>query len=231
MNVLLVEDDILLSQNIEKVFKNKALINRFKSINSYEDFLKELDIINSYDILIIDIYLWNKVKTWIDIIKIIRKKNNRIPIIMISWCDELNMIAKAFDTWASDYIIKPFRLKELEIRIFKWFKDYFLSIKFFENNTIGYSWIIYNIKENQFYFKWNKVKLSKQNKYLLSIFISHSEKFLTKKFLIDKIWWDISEYDSRNIRVNILRLRKDLEKVWMQDYVQNIRWEWYIFTK
>lgn len=231
MNILLIEDDEFLSRNIEKILEKNIILNRFKAINNFDSFLNELDIINSYDIVIIDIFLkWSR-KNWIDILSIIRKKNKEIPLIIISSCNCLDMISNCFDLWASDYIIKPFRLKEFEIRVFKWFKDYFYSIRYFDKNILGYYDLVFNLKENKFYFNNNEIKLSKQNKYLLSIFISYSEKFITKKFLIDKIWWDLDNNEKRNIRVSILRLKKDLEKVWIQNWIHTVRWEWYILKK
>lgn len=231
MNILLIEDDYFLSNNIKKIIEKNIILNRFKAINNYDSFLNELSIIDSYDIIIIDIFLkWSK-KNWVDILKVVRKKNQKIPIVIISSCDCIDMISDCFDYWASDYIIKPFRLKEFEVRVFKWFKDYFYSIKFFDKNSLSYKGLNYNLKENKFIFNNKELKLTKQNKYLLSIFISYSEKFITKSFLINKIWWDIENNDKRNIRVIILRLKKELEKRWIQNWIHTIRWEGYIFKK
>lgn len=231
MNILIIEDDLFLADKIKQIFEKKILTNIVKAINSFDSFLNEITIINSYDLILIDICLWNKSKNGIDIIKIIRKKNIRIPIIMISWYECTDMMELCFHVWANDYIIKPFRLKELEVRVFKWFKDYFFSIKYFESDIIQYYELSYNLKQNKFYFLDEEIFLSKQNKYLLSIFLSHNELFLSIKLLTDKIWWDICEYDSRNIRVNILRLKKYLKLLWIDNRIQNERGEWYILKK
>lgn len=97
-------------------------------------------------------------------------------------------IEDGFNSGANDYIIKPFRLKELEIRVMKWFKTYFLSIYFGNDEIIEYGDLKYNISENQFYYKNNSIKLTKKNKYILSILLSQPEKLLTNTYLIEKIW-------------------------------------------
>jgi response regulator of citrate/malate metabolism len=57
MNILIIEDDIFLSQNIKKVFKKIVITNLITLISSYESFIKELPVISSYDIILVDIQL------------------------------------------------------------------------------------------------------------------------------------------------------------------------------
>jgi len=57
MNILIIEDDIYLSQNIKKVFEKKVLSNRIKILDSYLGFINEVAIIESYDLILIDILL------------------------------------------------------------------------------------------------------------------------------------------------------------------------------
>jgi DNA-binding response OmpR family regulator len=68
------------------------------------------------------------------------------------------------------------------------------------------------------------------NKYLLLLFISKPEILLTNLFLIEKLWWD-SNICERNIRVSISRLKISLENYGIDNWIQNIRWEWYIIKK
>lgn len=228
MNILIIEDDLIFASNIAKTFEKKIITNRVKIISNYSEFLREVSIINSYDIILVDIFLWIKeTKTWIDILFAIREKNKTIPIIIISWYDEIYYLEKTFSAWANDYLVKPFRLKELEIRVFKWFSIYFYS-DLYASENINYYWIEYNIKENEFYYNWEILSLTKSNKYLLSLFFANPGKLLTDRFLIEKIWGDLSFTIDRNLRVSILRLKKAFKKHKIDDFISNIRWEWYI---
>jgi DNA-binding response OmpR family regulator len=83
---------------------------------------------------------------------------------------------------------------------------------------------------NIFLFNWNEIILTKTNKYILLLFISKSENLLWNVYLIEKIWWDSNLID-RNLRVTISRLKKSLEIYWINKWIKNIRWEWYIFKK
>jgi len=57
MNILIIEDDEFLARKIKQVFENKIISNRIKIINSYLDFIDEINILSSYDIILTDIKL------------------------------------------------------------------------------------------------------------------------------------------------------------------------------
>jgi len=192
--------------------------------------LNKYYIIDIYDVVLVDILLWNSKKNWIDIIHKIRSKNKKIPIVIISWLNDIKWLRLAFNAWANDYICKPFRIIELEIRILKWFNKYLLLYSSNNKKILKYNWLEYCFYNNSFIMYNNKLKLSKTNKYILLLFISQNEKLLTEIYLIEKIWWDSNIVD-RNLRVTISRLKKWLWVYWIDNWIQNIRWEWYIFKK
>lgn len=232
MNILIIDDDILLAEKIRLIFEKKIISNRIKILSNYQEFLRELVVIKSYDIILIDIILEkNWLKNGIDIVNIIRKEDKCIPLIIISWLDDICWLEKAFKKWASDYIIKPFRLKELELRIYKWFKIYFYSNKSNDCDFLMYEDLVYNLEENSFYYNDEKLNLTKWQKYLLWVFITNKERILSERFLIEKIWGDIWFVVERNLRIVILRLKKSLIPYWLDVWIKNIRWEWYIFEK
>jgi response regulator of citrate/malate metabolism len=57
MNILIIEDDLILAEKISKVFKLTGNFNNIKTLNSYNAFLREYNIITSYDIILVDIIL------------------------------------------------------------------------------------------------------------------------------------------------------------------------------
>ena len=231
MNILIIEDDLFLWDKIKSIFERRTISNIIKVKSSYEDFVDEIPLILSYDIVLVDIVLTKVTeKNGLDIIELIRSKSKTIPIIVMSWFDEISWLEKCFDLWASDYIIKPFRLKELEVRILKWFKLFIYS-DVWDNYTISYWNLSFDLKENQFYFKDKVIPLTKSRKYILYLFISNSEKLLTESFFVEKIWWDRWLIIDRNLRVNVFRLKKVLEEYWIDEWIINFRWEWYMLKK
>ena len=229
MNILIIEDDCLLANRIKDVFEKIIITNRIKILNSYEDFLKESSYLKHYNVILTDIKIGKDFcKTWMDVIKIIRNKKINVPIVVISCLWDLHWLENAFSLWANDYLIKPFRLKELQIRIIRWFKIYYTSLRFWNNNKIAYKELVYDLDSNNFYFKWSVIDFGKRSKYILSLFLSSPETLITEMELVEKIWWDEYITSNRNVRVNILRLKTALKPFLIDDWIENVRWEGYI---
>ncbi|MDD3145403.1 MAG: response regulator transcription factor [Candidatus Gracilibacteria bacterium] len=231
MNFLIIDDDIFLTSKIKYLFEKNKSINLIKIVNSYVDFLDEISIIEIYDVILLDINLGIKGKNGTDLIKIIRNKNLLIPIIIISGNDDIGYIDLFFNLGANDYIIKPFRFEELLVRVLKWFKNGFYNNSNFNNNLISYNGLIYDINKNSFNFNGSELILTKKSKYLLSIFFSYNEKFLSKDFLTYKLFGNYEFIETDNIRIYIYRLKSSLKKFNIDGWIKNIRGEGYIFQK
>ncbi len=231
MNILIVEDDVDLASQIARTFESKIISNRIRILHSPIEFIREIHLIGAYDIILTDLQFSKDAEElwWYKVIQLVRERDMDKPIIVISWRWEIDTLRKAFDLGASDYLIKPIRLKELELRVINWFRQYnFLGIRL--------AWRIYSLKDleydldkNEFYKNWNKLKLTRTNKYLLSVFFSHSWKILHDEFLREKIWGDRTAIVERNLRVSILRLKQSLKEYGISDWITNIRGEGYIF--
>lgn len=233
MNLLIIEDDEILADRIAKSLNLTGNFNNIKVINSYESFLGEYHIINSYDIILVDILLSKDLShdnNGIKIVNLIRKKSEIVPIIIISWLRDINWLEDAFWSWVNDYLIKPFRLKELEIRVHRWFKC-FLHNNVKIKKELNYYGLKKDLYRWEFYFKGKKIKLTKTSKFILTLFLQNPGRLLTDSFLINKIWWDLSSIIDRNPRVNITRLKKSLEPFWLDSRIVNVRGEGYVLEK
>lgn len=233
MNLMIIEDDIDFLELLWKTFRKKSLFNNIKLISSYSWFLRELHMIKFYDIILVDIILLENnlyKENWIQIVKNIRDKNLNIPIIIMTWLSEIEWLEKAFQSWINDYIVKPFRFRELELRIESLIRlSVNCDLKIMKE--LIYNWLKKDMYSWDFFYKNEKIRLKKNSKFLLSIFLEKPEKILNTEYLINKIWSDNSSIIERNPRINILRLKNDLKKIWIDNRIQNIRWEWYVLKK
>lgn len=232
MNILIIEDDRLLGKKISDIFYDRVITNRIHLISSIEDFFSQYTSIWLYDIILTDLNLWNyKEPEWFMVIKKIREHHSSVPIIVISGYDDVEKLRYAFSLGISDYIVKPVRLRELEVRVAHWFRTHYrMNIKY-SSDIISYNELSFDVNRNLFFYNEVEMKISKKNKYILSLFFATPEKILTEKFLCEKIWWDIFFSEKRNIRINIFRLKKELTRYWLGNWIQNIHSEWYVFKK
>lgn len=232
MNILIVEDDQFLASKILHEFQKRAPVNVVKHISSYADFLRESNY-RTYDIILLDIYLWekNKEHNGLTILEHIRKNDTKIPIIIMSNMVQYSYLEKAFELWAHDYLIKPFRIRELQIRIQRWFHGYIFSEFFNYKKTLEYHDLQYIPASNEFLIQGEKIKLSKSNKYILSLFLINRESLLSQSFLIEKIWWYSENTENKNLRIKILRLKNSLKPYCLDSRIQTVHGEGYILEK
>jgi len=229
MNILIVEDDELLVFQIKSTFNKYGFVNRIHHIPSYKQYILSAPRISSYDLILLDINLWNEWRQkWFFLLSKIREHNKCIPIIMISSHSEYSFLEKAFALWAHDYMVKPFRNRELQIRIQRWFRNFIFSEYFSINNILNYDILRYDISAYEFYVWDKKIILSKSNKYLLSLLVIYREKVLLHDFLIDKIWWFSEDTHTKNLRIKIMRLKNRLKPFGLDTWIHTVRWDWYI---
>lgn len=230
MNILIVEDDRYLSDKIYETFSKSAPINQVKVLHSYEEFLSHANNFEVYDMVLLDIMLSKDTnKTGLQILEHIRKTNTHIPIIIMSSMSDYTHLEKAFSLWAHDYVIKPFRIRELQIRVQRWFHNYVFAGHYNYERQLDYAGVSYFPSKNDFQIDGQSLQLSRANKYLLSLFLIHREKLLTHMFLIEKIWWYSEVMSEKNLRIKILRLKKQLAPYGLDEYISTIRGEGYIF--
>ena len=141
----------------------------------------------------------------------------------MSCFSEIDRLRMAFDYGASDYIIKPIRLQELEIRVFNWFRNYCLPHVGSYKKTYFYNNLCYDIEKNEFSFQNELIPLAKTSKYILSVLFFKKEKLLNKDFLYEKIWGDVCFGLNKNLRVNIFRLKKTLSPFGIDAWIHNVR--------
>lgn len=232
MNILIVEDDLFLAEKIAKVFSSKVVANRVRVLHSLQEFYDEAMILTSYDIILTDLKLTSgdRELSGYRVIQMVREQNKKIPIVVISGQSDIERLQRAFELGASDYIMKPVRLRELELRVLNWFQNYYLSNISFLGRVYQYADITYDLEKNEFYFRGVPMPLTKKSKYILSLFFTNPERLLSDEFLIEKIWGDMQLSVHRNLRVNILRLKQSLNPFGIDSWIHNIRGEGYIFS-
>ncbi|MBO9596169.1 MAG: response regulator [Niabella sp.] len=112
MKILLVEDATALLRAIE--LKLKKIGYEVYPCADGRQALEELESVTP-DLVITDIML--PFVSGLEVLNAAKAKNKRTPVIVFSAMGQENAVEEAFLLGADDYVVKPFGLKELEMRI------------------------------------------------------------------------------------------------------------------
>lgn len=179
MRILLSEDDRSLSSAIATILKyNNYAVDCAYDGEEALAFL-ENDI---YDILILDLMMPKL--DGISVLKIIRKNNNSIPVLILTAKSDVEDKVNGLEMGADDYLTKPFSSKELIARI-KALTRRNLS---FNNQELQFG----NLKLNRNTFELisssNKILLTSKEFQIMEILFLHPNQIITSETILDKVW-------------------------------------------
>lgn len=217
MKVLLVEDNIQISKNIVRFLALKNITCDMAL--DWKDWLNKA-LNTFYDVIILDINL--PLMSGLDILKELREKHKNTQVIMLTSNSTKQDIVDWLNKWADDYLTKPFDFEELLARLNALNKRNLKE----KLNIISIKWYIIDIEKVEVK-KWDDIiKFSNLEFNLLKYLWQNTNKVVSRKELYEKVWW---EFDgdimfSKTVDVYIWYLRKKLDN----DFIETVKWAWYI---
>lgn len=198
--ILLVEDNESIIKGLKYTLEQEGFN---VSVSKYANEAKAIVNREIFDLVILDITLPDG--SGFDICKLIKKTKNT-PVIFLTARDEENDIVQGFDLGADDYVVKPFKTRELISRINRMFK---------QNQTSNII-ICQNVKLDMDSAKVlvddKEVSFSPLEYKLLILLFSNMDKIITREKLLDKIWDEVGNFVNDNtLTVYVKRIRDKLK--------------------
>lgn len=202
MRILLVEDNLALSQLLSlKLSKNYVFDQAFDLKKAYYF----LDTTN-YDLLIIDLILPDG--SGLDLCDYLKQNKISLPILFLTSESDMKQKITCLEIGQTDYLIKPFNLEELFIRI--------KMLLYKQSNNFEGMLRCGDIKLNptthQVFYGDVEVKLNKKEFLLLELLLQHNHQVLSKATLAEKIWQDDEIIFGNSIETTISSLRRKIRK-------------------
>ena len=200
--ILLVEDDTMIASGILYALETEGYeTNHATRIKDARSLIEHYN----FDLAIIDMQLPDG--TGFDVSEIF--KNTATSVIFLTVVDDENTIVRAFDEGAQDYIVKPFRIRELLARVRRILSA---NIKNGEKDNIIYmGHAAIHTDEAKVYVNDKSIELTALEYRLLLIFASNKGILLTRKQILDKIWdADGNFVEDNTLTVYVKRLREKL---------------------
>lgn len=201
-HILLVEDDITLSNGISMALRNdQTILTQCHSLHQAQDYLTAQDV----QLVILDINLPDG--NGLDLLKEIRE-SQVIPIILLTANDMEADIVVGLEMGADDYITKPFSLAVLRARVNTQLRKQIIT----HGNRFEQDGFIFDFDTMEFYKNSSPIELSKTEQKLLRILVENKCITMERAVLVDRIWTDGADYvDENALSVTIKRLRDKLE--------------------
>ena len=199
-SLLIIDDD----KRLRELLEGYLLEKKFK-VYLADDFLSAKDIISYFDFNLIIVDRMMPTGDGLNLIEIIKKKNN-IPIIVLTAMGESNNKIEGLKYGADDYIAKPFEPEELYLRIKKLLKLYNQNND--QDRIITFGNFNYNLSTSQLKKDNQNIYLTEGENKLLNKLINKRNEIVLREELAES---DIDENELRKIDVQITRLRQKIE--------------------
>ncbi len=165
---------------------------------------------NSYDLILLDVMMPKM--NGFDVCKNIRHAKLSIPILMLTAKGTINDKTIGFDCGADDYLVKPFDIQEVLLRIRVLLRRNQVQDTNPISNEILHSGNIEIFPETLEAVILNKkVKLTPTEFEILYCLMQHFNNPVTLATLLDEVWGYDSDEDVRMVRVHVGGLRNKIE--------------------
>lgn len=198
--ILILEDDIMIASGVTYALEAEG----YEAIHA-TDVRSAIEQIGktTFDLAILDMQLPDG--NGFDVSKKLLGKNT--PVIFLTVVDDESNIVKAFDEGADDYVVKPFRIRELIARV----------KRTLEKNSSGSANVIeigsvkVDVKVGKVFVHGKQVELTALEYRLLLIFANNRGTLMTRAQILEKIWdIDGNFVEDNTLTVYVKRLREKL---------------------
>lgn len=217
--IIIVEDEEKIRAELKNFLVNYnyevICLSKFESIIG--DILKE----NAH-LVLLDINL--PIYDGYYICREIRKKSN-VPIIVVSSRDTEMDELMSINLGADDFITKPYNTQILLARV-----NSILKRTYDKESTDGiiYKGLELDLPKNTVTFEDKEIELTKNEFRILNCLMKNKGKIVSRGDLMDYLW-DLDLFiDDNTLTVNINRLRKKLEEIKCEGYIETRRGRGYI---
>lgn len=220
MRLLLVEDDLILKDGLERAF---AKAGYAVDVMADGDSANKLLTYQEYDVIVLDLGL-PKLDGF-EVLKRLRGRGNKTPVLILTALEDTQNRVKGLDLGADDYLAKPFELAELEARIRALIRRGVSG----GGAKITFGDLVFDTSSRQCAVKEVALALSARELALLELLMLKAAKVVSKSKILEHLCsWD-EEMSENAVEVNISRLRKKINVFGVE--IRTIRGLGYLLAK
>lgn len=222
MRILVAEDEKDMNHLIAKRLKEEGY-----SVDSCYDGTEVFDYLTcaEYDALILDIMMPHM--DGLQVLKKLRNENNHVPVLLLTARDSVEDRVTGLDSWADDYLVKPFAFQELLARIRVMLrKPASVKTTVYKVGDLEVHTDTHQVLRNH-----QEIRLSSKEFSLLRYMVQNAGIVLSRGKLEQHIWnYDFSG-GSNVIDVYIRYLRKKIDDNFEDKLIHTVRGEGYVLRE
>ncbi len=216
--ILVIEDEEDMRQYLKEI-----LLENGYSVKTIGSGISGLSILSKYepDLVILDLGLPDiRGET---VCQEVRKIYPKLPIIIVTAQHSTQKLVEGFNIGASDFIAKPFETSELLARVRARLREAGAVQAKFKAGDVELDTNTMEVKRGN-----KTIKLTPQEFRLLQYLISNKNQVLSRDMILNRIWPNSSEIETRVVDVYIGYLRKKLDFAVDKKLIHSVRGFGYI---
>lgn len=215
MKILIIEDENDLAMSISQFLSEHDFLCEW--VSTMESALDKIGIYE-YDCILLDLMLPDG--DGFEILKAIRSQNKLEGVIIISAKDTLETRIEGLKMGADDFLIKPFHISELMVRI----QALIRRRKFSASNRLVFNEIEVDYFEKLIFVHQKPVDFTKKETDLLFYLISNKNRVLSKNAIAEHLSGDMADMlDNHDfVYAHIKNLKKKLMQAGAGDYIKSV---------
>ena len=228
--ILVIEDEEDLNQTLSFNLENEGY--KVTSALKGSEALEILENASPPDLVILDLMLPDM--SGLDICRHIRSKDNlkNISVIIVTAKGEEVDRVVGFELGADDYIVKPYSVRELMLRIqaqLRRNEPSEVTAENLEEDNLTFKDLLIDNSKHKVFLSDKKISLTAKEYTLLKYLLTKADKVQTRDILLDKVWGYDNSVTTRTVDTHVKRLRSKLGKYGKN--IETIRGVGYIFNK
>ena len=213
MKLLFVEDDADLAATLKTELKDYYVVE-IAATGEQAEYLTQ---VNEYDVIIIDYTLPDI--TGVEVCRKVRAVGIQTPIIMLTGNAEVGNKIAAFKQGVDDYVVKPFSIEELRLRIEALLRR---SLHSQQNGVLSVDGVTLDLAKRLVTREGTPINLQRKELDLLEYLMRNAGKVVSRAMILDHIWDSSRESMTNVVDVHIKYLRDRLDRNFKKKLIKTV---------
>ncbi|MBK1987447.1 response regulator transcription factor [Sphaerospermopsis aphanizomenoides BCCUSP55] len=222
MHILYIEDEAKIANFVCAGLKEQGFVVDYVD-NGDEGYYRAME--NEYDVLVLDIMLPGK--DGLAILKSLRRAGRNVPVILLTARNELDDRLEGLNLGADDYLSKPFFVEELIARIHAVIR----RISGERQNILRVGSLALDRITREVTCNNQLVELTTREFNLLEYLMRSPGRVFTRTQILEHVWGYDFNPNTNLVDVCVQRLRKKVEKIAGDSWIDSVRGVGYSFRK